>query len=101
MVLQSRRQEMRRKSKRERKYGCKLKDVKLVPLSKEPNRSKRCNKNIYLTEGEASSACIRTLRRGGAKGMRYYWCNICHGYHLTSQNKKKFYKNEKNSMLKL
>jgi hypothetical protein len=42
------------------------------------------NKNRYNTQGEAETA-ILVNNEAGKPELRYYYCDTCSGYHLTSR----------------
>jgi len=81
----------RPRSKRFRKYGKSIKDIN--PESKWTNKawSEDCGKHIYLTWNDVNKAMLRAFKRGTT--IRSYWCKLCNGYHLTSQEKE-YWKNK-------
>ena len=46
-----------------------------------------CRKRRYTDKEQVKLELIRLFDTKGHSGLRYYWCNSCKAYHITSQEK--------------
>ncbi len=71
------------------------KDQSSVELPLHPKREKikavigHCGKHLFSTQSKAKAAVIYRLKKGaGTSQLFTYYCDLCKGWHMTSQPQK-------------